>query len=199
VQLARGIFSGMNFNDYFNLTNCNSDIDTIFNSLPKISFENKNKKFDEISKIFFSISNVFKNCPEIEFKFSSALEFANKAYHFPGKFLSFGVDDLIGFSMVKRLWDLTSELKKEDLTDAGKTLGEIVKVFLDSKFTQEVNLVFLENYVQENDKCLDILEKLKADLQTIMFNFYKDIGKVRLALNDFFVNLNNIPSACIFN
>ena len=201
IQLATGLIKGSDLYDSLGLLNCQGDIEFILSSLQSFtSIENKIENFSALAKIFASISSIYEKCPEFESKLTSSLEFANIAYHFPGKFLSQGISELIGFSGIKKLLNLVAELKKDDLTQAGVVMGQILKVFVNSKLNLErKSIAFLaETMVAgSNDSCLDILSQIQVDVHTMMDNLFNDITKVKAALDDFFVQLKNIPSACI--
>jgi len=199
IQLTAGLFEGSDLFESFGLKNCTNDIQDLFSSFQNISFENKIKTFAEFSKIIMTISNIFQKCPDIETKTNSLIQSVNKAYHFPGQFLSEGLENVFGFSMLKKLWDLESELKKEDLTEAGKIIGEILRVFVDSSFFKDnnFNLNFLQLISKNNDDCLDLLEKIKINVEDMISFIHKDLSKFKNALDDFLVNLKNVPSKCI--
>jgi len=197
IQLVEGFLNSTHLLNSIGLANCQDDLELIISGVQNISFENKGEMFSEFAQLFTAASNIYQNCPEFESKVFAALEFANKAYHFPGKFIDEGLNELIAFSMIKKLYYLKGDLKKEDLTQAGKILGEILNMFLNSKFSKKDGLVFLADDSKSNDACMDILQQIQVDVKTMMSNLFSDMSKVKSALDDFFVQLKNIPSACI--
>lgn len=198
IQLLEGVFQGLDLTSLLGLQSCRETFNEILEksqtALNAFANNNKTEAYSELSVIFTDLVKIYQTCPEIEANYNALKVFGNKAYNFPGKFLYAGLNNLVGFSSIKKLWNLLSELKKEDLTEAGITLGEIAKGFVDSKFSDNKSLSFLGI---PNDACLDILEKIKKDLQTMISSLFSDIKKVKEALDDFFVQVKTIPSVCI--
>jgi len=202
IQLANGLLEGSNLIDSLGLQNCKSEIQSILSALENLrtTTGNRSETFSEFAKIFASISTVYSKCPEFETNLRNSLSFTNKAYHFPGKFLSAGISELIGISGIRKLWNLIDELKKEDLTEAGVTFGQILNNFANSDFAKQENLTFLADAAKAkivNDGCLDVLNRIEADIKTMISNLFSDIRKVKAALDDFFVQLKTIPNVCI--
>lgn len=201
IQLAGGLLQGSDFYASLGLLDCKEEINSVLTGIESLT-ETKDKieLFSELSKLFEIVPTIYEKCPQFESKLNEAIALANKVYHLPGNFLSKGISEMISFSGIKKLWDLVGNLKKEDLTKAGVTLGEILKKFINSDFTKKnKGLNFLADIQLggDNDACLDILNQLLADVKDIGSNVFKDISKVKVALDDFFVQLKRIPSVCI--
>ncbi len=138
TELAKGFLDGVNFIDILSLRNCTNEFRNMITKVEKINLDDTTELLSEIFQIIHSISNIISYCPEIKNKLDSAINFINKSYHLPGKFLNKGFDNMFRFFTLRKLWDLKNQLKKDDLTEAGKTLGEICKEFINTDFLNNI-------------------------------------------------------------
>jgi len=207
TQLVNGVVKQLNLPEKFGVNNCLEEINSITTKINQIPEDLQNKNyliaFTNVSQVFAEITKVFNKCPEIKTKMQEQLKFLNAAYHAPGQFLHDGIDSNIGFSGLKNLYNLLSELEEKDLTEAGMTLAKVMEKFSSFNFSlQKKTLMFLSKpesdiEIDSEDPCLKILEKLIIDLETMAKNILKDIKVVKSALDDFMGKLKMVPAICI--
>ncbi len=104
---------------------------------------------------------------------------------------------------------------KASLSDLAKLYGPVSNIYTNcpefkSKVSEAVQLAYkfltsrlskkedekLSFLAFDKDDCMDLLENIKNDVEDMLKYLFRDLSIVKAALDDFFVQLKNIPTAC---
>lgn len=200
-QHLKDLIEDIDIIDILGLNNCTADINQIYdqgNTLLKyLNNDQSVQAFYELCLVFSSVSKLSHSCPEINTRFSYLEVLLKKLYSSPGKIIEEGFDNLRGLSTIKSVWGLLGELNKDDLAEAGNTLKALLKKFLQPEIKETQSIVLLEE--MSDDRCLEVLKNIKNDMRIILLNIFRDVKKVKEALDDFVFQLKSIPNACFKN